>query len=417
MASVVTISGVAKTAQVREGEVLYLELGTTRALPQVVWSDGRPWREANLWLFERDILELSFQTLRDNAKHLSAFASWLEKTNTKWHHFPVAREQRCLDRYRADLVRKRNDREIAASTATHRMRLLIAFYRWAKDMDLVSQDRQMWSDRELGIKVESIFGLQRTLKVASTSLAIPNRRVIKPRLEDGVLPVSLEKRDLILKHAFENCPLELYLILLCGFFTGMRLSTICDLRIATLANAFEHASNASAWLMSVGPGAVPPVHTKFGVTGNILIPKSLLDELFVYSESPVRRQRARLAANADRDLLFFTRTGRSYSAPESGRSNSINVLVQRLRDSACERGLNFKGFKFHQTRATFATCVADAALKAGLRSNAIALVKDLLLHANESTSLQYIKFLEEKNVKETAADAFAELLLSLRGAT
>ena len=56
-------------------------------------------------------------------------------------------------------------------------------------------------------------------------------------LEDGLLPVSETDRDAILDFAAENATPELYLMLALGFFTGMRLGSICDLKIQSLERA------------------------------------------------------------------------------------------------------------------------------------------------------------------------------------
>jgi hypothetical protein len=67
-----------------------------------------------------------------------------------------------------------------------------------------------------------------------------------------------------------------------------------------------------------------------------------------------------------------------------------------------------KQFHFHQTRCTFATELAAIALRSGDGLNAIAIVKEALLHAHERTSLGYIKFVQQTPTKSAAANDFTK---------
>ncbi|MBP0633672.1 integrase [Cupriavidus sp. AcVe19-1a] len=72
-----------------------------------------------------------------------------------------------------------------------------------------------------------------------------------------------------------------------------------------------------------------------------------------------------------------------------------------------------RGFRFHQSRSTFATELARIAIRAGGAVNAIAMVKEALLHKNEATSLKYIRFVENAPSKEDVANAFTREFLGL----
>ncbi|MDP1045416.1 site-specific integrase, partial [Klebsiella pneumoniae] len=77
-----------------------------------------------------------------------------------------------------------------------------------------------------------------TIIVQSSELSIKNRKANALRLEDGLLPVSADDRDIILEYAAEHASWELYLLLTLGFYTGMRLGTLCDLKVSSLERAF-----------------------------------------------------------------------------------------------------------------------------------------------------------------------------------
>ncbi|WP_162199155.1 site-specific integrase [Xanthomonas pisi] len=280
------------------------------------------------------------------------------------------------------------------------------------DEQLISTKWPLWEDRTLGVRITSDFGLHRSINVTTSSLAIKNKRPPGYRLEGGVLPVSATLRTQILEVARSYAPFELFLMLACGFFTGMRIGSICDLRVGTLTNAARDSKLNGFVHLTIGPGATPQVHTKFGVTGQVIVPATLFNELLGYVESPRRLKRVSLASPNDRDQVFLTSAGRSYAAKSPGHGATVSVLMSRLRRDAAKAGIDLAGFHFHQTRATFATEVAETALRSGLRLNAISIVKDLLLHAHEATSLRYIRFVEDEKLKAEIGNDFSRAFLN-----
>jgi hypothetical protein len=100
---------------------------------------------------------------------------------------------------------------------------------------------------------------------------------------------------------------EFFLILSLGFFTGMRLGTICDLKIQTILNAVSDPRAPGLYRVALGRVVSPPVATKFGVTGQVHIPEALLAELRDHAYGVERLKRESLADSRNRDLLFLTR--------------------------------------------------------------------------------------------------------------
>ena len=75
----------------------------------------------------------------------------------------------------------------------------------------------------------------------------------------------------------------------------------------------------------------------------------------------------------------------------------------------------FRGFRFHQSRCTFATELARVAMKMGTVGMAVQLVKQALLHKSEKTTLTYIRFIEKTDAMSGMADAFTRDFLGLGG--
>ena len=196
-----------------------------------------------------------------------------------------------------------------------------------------------------------------------------------------------------------------------GFLTGMRLGTICDIKEGTVQDSVP-APVPGFHQLSVGPGAQPRVKTKMGVTGRVLIPNHLLDDLKAYLCSERRLLRKGLADKSDADLAFLNPHGKPYEDRDGGHS-AVNTEMSRLRKLAEIEGVpEMRGFKFHRSRATFATMLMMAALDTFNEvSSAIAFVRNACLHKRESTTLEYIKFIEDTQAMSEAADKFTDFFM------
>ena len=377
-----------------------------------------PWREANLWAVERATTqETSLKTVASNMNGLLHYANFLESEELEWFTFPIRKADRCLVRYRGALVRDRDSGKLMPSTASEYMRNAVSFYRWVQSKGLLDSAAALWRDKAVYIKFFDAVGFERTVVRLTTDLSIPNRTHLGARLEDGLLPVSSEDRDRLLDFAKSNSTPELYRMLALGFFTGMRLGSICDLKIRTLENAVEDPVAKGLFCLNIGPGAAPPVQTKFGVTGRVWIPKALLDDLLEFVGTLRRSKRQALAVKENKDLVFLTRYGNPYCAKDTEQSAAVNTEMASLRRGGFQVGIKvLKSFHFHQSRCTFATELATLALANTDPINAIALVRDALLHKDEATSFKYIKFVTATPAKQAAANEFMRAFMGVNGA-
>jgi len=387
-------------------ELTKLKRKPIKGLPQILWENNSVWPEANLWALDQAApCKLNIKTVRSNMSHLLSYAKWLESESLDWRYFPERQSERCLTRYRGALVAARNEGELAPSTTSKRMSSVIRFYKWVELMGLISPQWPMWENRIIGIKITNKFGFKHTMRVESTDLAIPNRNVAGAiDLEDGVLPVSIDSMKEILDLAEKSSSIELSLMLKIGFFTGLRLGSILDLKLQTLQKATT-VPDVGWKRLEVGPRARPPVATKKNVYGKVPIPEELLKMLLEYSISTRHLKRQALANNHDKDLLFLTKFGNSYSGVDS---RAVNVEMSRLRTAGFTLGLKgLNGFHFHRTRATFATEMIRVALRFMDVGDAIDFVKKACLHKDDSTTLKYIKFIENNKAMADAANTFS----------
>lgn len=380
-------------------------------LPQIFWSSGESWVEANLWALDKLTSHgCNIETARSLMKHLQSYACFLEKEALDWRHFPIRKSERAVVRFRGYLLHQIQMGSLASSTARSRMNAVIQFYRFAASQDFISPTTPMWRERTVVVRYHDPHGFRRALTRMSTDLNIPNRVAPGIRLEDGLFPLSSAHMTELLDFTARSAPEELHLMLTLGFFTGARLHTISTLTIESIEQARPDPYINNIFLIMVGPGT--KVETKFDVKGELLIPKILLDKLKQYAYSARRLKREIKSKEPSKSILFLTSRGMPY------KNSAIGVLMTDLRKKANIANLKFmRNFKFHQTRATYGTWLMKLSLEVTTPSAAIAFVKSAMLHKHESTTFKYVRFIESTKGKEEAAKAFYEAFTGFRSVT
>ncbi|SFY21963.1 Site-specific recombinase XerD [Pseudomonas sp. NFR02] len=372
------------------------DYGRIAQLPQIFWSDGSSWREANAWLGELAANKANdIKTVHSKAAALLNYAKWLEVSKNSWMQVHGRKDERCINKFRGALILARQEGSYSASTVSSRIRVIRQFYSWIVKNNLVTLSTPLWRERRISIQFTDRYGFAKSKDVITTDLAIPLRSRKNIDLEDGLWPVSTEDREKILNCARDNAPLEIYYMLLLGFHTGMRIQSIGDIKAQTIARAIVHPLQDGISTIAIGPGADPSVATKYGKTGRIEIPTSLVQQLRVYSLSEERLLRSTRAQHQDQDILFITKAGNRYTRADRNTSGAINTAMCELRKIGKRLGINaLIDFKFHQSRATYATEYATFALSIDPVS-AIEMVRRNLLHKDEATTMKYIKFIKQ----------------------
>ncbi|NSL53546.1 site-specific integrase [Uliginosibacterium aquaticum] len=369
-------------------------------LPQIFWADGQPWNEANLWALEmsrsRDVKAKTVQSLME---HLHKYAKWLVDEQIDWRHFPKNKAERVLIRYRGFLIDSRDRGGLSPSTTTARMRAVIRFYRFSSGHNFISHEAPKWQDRVAVVRYFDSVGFERTLQRITTDISIPNRARPGVRLEDGLLPITAEHMQDLLRYTTEHVSEELHLMLLIGFFTGARLGTITSMKVPALENALRDPGVPGMWVVPVGPGT--GISTKFDVSGDLLIPDELMRLMKAYSTSARHLDRVIKADKSNKACLFLTRFGNPFKPAAVNRE-----MVDLRRQGICA-GLKFLlRFHFHQTRATYGTWLMSISIGVGNVKAAIEFVRRAMHHRHESTTFRYITFIEHTKAKIEVASAF-----------
>ena len=404
---------------------------TAERVPQLVWHSGEFWGEANLWLLRRARLLLSGklkeETIGANGKDLLAYAQWLEDAEKQWWQCPGREDERPLNLYRGFLVASAGSETAEGSAqtgigprpsvlspllASRRMSTVKAFYSWLLQEEILSPGFQLWTEKKIRIPYEDAFGFKRHVEAVQTSLDIRvSRRKNDDGLEEGLHPVSLDVRDKILDLAHRRASRELFFMLSLGFWSGLRLGSVCDLKIQTLENAIPIHNNPELKLLSIGPQANPPVQMKLDQNSSgIVIPTRLLDDLMDYAVGLRRGKRVKRAKPQHKHLLFLTKNGNPYGSLGSDRSPSINKEMSSFKRLAREENLNIDDFTFHCSRATFATIWAEVARDQGRLHEFFPTLKRMLAHKHDRTTWRYIRWSEKAKVRSEVMDEFTRLM-------
>ncbi|MBX9798968.1 MAG: site-specific integrase [Burkholderiaceae bacterium] len=370
-------------------------------LPQIFWGSGEPWNEVNHWALTKATSTVGGHNKTVNAvmKHLAAYASWLEINDIDWRHFPMLKQNRAAVLYRGELIAQRDRGNLSPSTASVRMAAVIQFYRHCHAYGLMQRHSPLWRGRQVVIRYYDIAGFKRAIERTVSDLAIPNRPRPGLRLEDGLTPLKEEDASTLLEFTKEQGLYELWLMLSLGVLTGARIESITTLSIRNIESAYPDADTPDTFRMPVGPGT--GVKTKFGVNGELMVPRFLIDQLNSYAYSIERLRRQGRASESNREVLFLTIRGNPYE------SSSFNRLMTDLRRRAIAAGMRFmQTFKFHQTRATFGTWLMEVALRVTDVGPAVAFVRDAMLHKDERTTMLYVRFHQKAKIKAEVANEF-----------
>ena len=376
-------------------------------LPVIFWKNGDQWDEVNLWALERvRNKDVKLKTVITQMEHLHKYANWLEETQIDWRHFPKRKDERVLTIWRGFLIEMREHGVISAATTSSRMNAVIQFYRYADAHSLILNGERKWKDRSVIVSYFNPIGFKRTLQRITTDISIPNRSRVGARLEDGLLPIASHDQHALMTFAKENTSEELYIMLLIGFYTGARLGTITTLRNYSLERALPSPLVSGVWILPIGPGT--GVSTKFDVSGDLMIPDSLMQILKAYSSSRKHLNRVIKATQENKSYLFLTRNCNPYTP------KAVDREMVTLRKKGMSAGLKFLvKFKFHQTRATYGTWLMTLCLRVASPKSSIEFVKRAMHHKHEATTFGYITFLEHTKAKIELSNSFSKAFFGI----
>ncbi len=228
----------------------------------------------------------------------------------------------------------------------------------------------------------------------------------KPRIssnerERELRPISLDFLSFFLEKLSNHASIELNLIVLTSFLTGLRASEIADLRHDMIRdwNGLSHHD------IRVGPQSNH--HTKKSINGKVTASRRLLHLLKKYSSSSHFLKRLEKCQES-RTPIFLTRSGKMFS------QKIISTEFRRfIREYINPLYPDFD-HKFHDLRVSFGCYLVKSLLDSGNFSNSeiLATAQTAMRHKHLATTEQYLRYWT-RTVVQQEIDSYTEEKLSV----
>lgn len=428
--------------------------------PVILQGDGHPWALANQYLIsvaQKLTPKYNPKTVRQIAIGLVQYRRFLEKNNLDPLNFNVPERRRPLARFVRHLQDLVDNGKIAGSTANNRKSAVQNFYR-----GIVSNGILDKALIEKGIILEEReryhFTISSLGKISRFRFNETNHKIRYFRgntEEPGVIMDGGKRIPLLPIHQVQlfeelkNHNHAYFLIFLFSLYTGARLQTVLTLRIKYLKNYL--CNNDGYALISYGNGSeIDGKHNKSGI---LYVPVWLVENLLVYTKSPIASSRRGKSyyGDCDENYVFLTKSGDPYYTSNKEITDRINedmdsrVVSQRASTSVNKEGEAigvfirntlrpaleakygyFPHFSFHDIRATFGinlieniyTAIDKANLIRREKGQSLLLYEDALRevmkrmnHNNDETTRKYVTFRDRTEWRKQMIDSYEESLL------
>lgn len=359
---------------------------------------------------------VTVKTLKSIANSLRGFLAWLAETDTNWREvYAVADSDKAKGwlppyRYRANLIGRITANEISRDTANLYLSHVRQFYEWALKTQRI--DRIPFQYKRIAIKKrrnDGDFDLlfsslqnEKALMIQTSDLTIPKK--YKPKqwaLDDSLAPFNTEE----LRWLFDSEYMRLD-----GRRLWAELGLACGLRASEVASLPEDVVVSPA--LSAMTVFEVKILGKFNKERKILIPRFLMESLWLYKNSSDRMFRAakwdlRQGASQVRPL-FLNRSGCPIN------SGSITNITSFVAQELAPSNIQFNR-SFHDLRATFATSLAKFMLEKHLPLGFIQYkLMGLMGHTNFSTTQKYINFARTVTFEKQMQDWVDRIFTGLR---
>lgn len=373
---------------------------TLKGFPTFYSEEGIYITPLNLWMnFLVNVKHA--KDLSSPVRALKRYWKFLELNHFSWNIFPNQRAAKPTYRYRNDnLLKAVKKGELAASTASIYMQHVVKFYEWAAYENLISVSG---ASRPFNYEVVNIPNGQMMrhnkpyFSIRSTDLRI---RVPDKSNKPALSPLTQAEVSTFLS-TLRQMSIEFRLHQLLQLNTGMRVAEACTFPVSCVV---PPPYEDKRFDVKIGP--VNGVKTKYGATRIIEVTSTLMYELYKYSISERRQTRLRkTVCEKQQQYLFLNRRGQSFS------SNSIQEHFGRLRKEIKISNRIPFSHRTHDLRSTYGTYRLASLLDNNVpESDAIALLMGWMGHKSESTTWQYVKFLQKETVRQDSLSMLDKLM-------
>ena len=429
--------------------------------PIIIQSNSLPWTIGNLYLV-RLVLDYrgpqyNPETHKQKATALVEYLRFLGNEGLHYAEFPAQKRRRPTYRFRNFLLDRVSNNEMAISTAQSRINQVVSFYKTVVEWGLLErsiiEDELAFEQVTKTISYVNSTGFSKSLAISSTDLAISSNSAPSDPdaiMDGGRLKPLTPSQQLILLETLKSFSRGIELFFLVALHTGARLQTIGTLRIRHLKNVLRWQDGYAI----IPYGGSYDLDGKKGKLGQLWIPKSFLDNLLIYANSQVAKDRRKNSfyGESDDNYLFLTRNGTPYYTSRQEmkerrdadadyrvdgehaiedeslkKGEAIGVLIrQEILPKIRATNPHFPSFSIHDLRATYGMNLLEACYRLIDRenfirkekgqpligySNAIDVVQIRLNHKSRGVTERYLKYRDRSKWKAILISEFESRLI------
>jgi len=403
--------------------------------PVILYSDGAPWPEANLWILSmlESRVNPNMASFHSIAEDMCAYARFIEDYDIDWLDFPSQKLARPTYRFNGHLKHLIQNQEIKASTAKRRMAAVIRFYRWLQEEGVLTMENAPWRESDRYVEFKGHYGQSLSKKVTTTDVSIRVAQQDDPYdgyINDGgkLRPLPQNEQEWLMDALTSLGNTEMTLIHLFGLVTGARIQTILTFRVRDVLK--DYGTDRQGFLRyPIGPGT--GIDTKFDKRLVLHIPVWFYEMLTIYALSERAKKRRLKAAGGDTEnqYLFLSSHGAPlYAAKQDvthGDSKALrhNKVGQGVRQYITDYIIPFIRkkyspsfhYQFHDTRATFGMNLVDDRLrliedKKFTLKEALDFVQVRMGHSSPATTDRYLSFRSRLKIAYAVQDGWEATL-------
>lgn len=348
--------------------------------PLLVGADGWPVEPAQSFLWHTLVESgeaLSALTWEAYGRRLFDYFAFLEANGLAWNEESQADGLSVLSRYRDW---SSGELELDPSTLNKRLNLIVRFYQWAKQRDLIAA--LPFGERRVRATPHSGF---------LSHVARPNAESTKPSVmvrERKRLTKFLTKDQAKVCLALDADPSHRILFHLM-VRTGLRS---CEARTFPFKYVFNPRLKKGLRPGQMISVALEPsdMHLKYGRPRTIDVPWSLMEEMWSYTLQ--EREVRKAAGNGRATALVLTREGRQYT-----KDSIVDVM------KAYERKCGFY-VRAHMLRHTYGTYTLLALRKSrDFKGEPLLYVRDRMGHSDVQTTMVYLHLINQLEAQSVLA--------------
>ncbi|WP_307943618.1 tyrosine-type recombinase/integrase [Pseudomonas mosselii] len=411
--------------------------------PVILCSDGTPWEIGNKYLIniakQFRAQPLSNKTIRGTADDLLNYLRFLEEYRLDPLYLPKNERLRVTYRYLSYVQELVIAGSIRFSTGKQRINRMVNFYKGLIEQGIISKKDIPYSpfeEFETTIKTLDGKGFTKLTTIHKHNLKLNCSKEIKdPELiiDDGSLkPLTLEDQTTLLEALKFSNNRQMQLIFYLALFTGARIQTCCTIKVKHIYGKLDSNSD-----LRLRIGAGTGIDNKNGKNMTIVIPNWLVNDLKIYTSSPIAKkfQKKSRLGESDENYAFLTNRGQPYytskaeirdyqkesltrkaqmdKALKIQEGTTIRVFLAELLKKITLNKPDFINYSFHDLRATFGMNLLEKLMSNPMHTvhSALTVVQQRMGHTDLEVTMRYLNYRSNIRIYTETQDTYEKALL------